>query len=139
MERQLGPRPPQKPIVNWEQEVAAADHPLIRQLYVTQKTASTPQSSLTGKWTVCSPATAADFTAVGYFFARDLQAARKVPIGIIHSSWGGTPSEAWTSRAGLSAFPEFNETFAQLERVAADPAGAKRDYPRQSQSLVPRQ
>jgi sialate O-acetylesterase len=128
MERQLGPRPPQKPIVNWEQEVAAADHPLIRQLYVTQKIASLPQTSVTAKWTVCSPSTAADFTAVGYFFARDLLEARKVPIGIIHSSWGGTPAEAWTSRTGLAALPEFNESLDQLDRVAANPAKAKRGY-----------
>lgn len=128
MERQLGPRPPQKPIVNWEQEVAAANHPLIRQLYVSQKTAVSPQALATARWTVCSPATAADFTAVGYFFARDLQQARNVPIGIIHSSWGGTPSEAWTSRAGLADFPEFNEGLTQFDRIAADPAGAKRAY-----------
>ena len=128
MERQLGPRPGQKPIVNWEEEVAKADHPLIRQLYVTQKTAGTPQSTFTGKWTVCSPATAADFTAVGYFFARDLQQARHVPVGIIHTSWGGTPAEAWTSHAGLAAFPEFIENLTQLDRAAADPAGTKRAY-----------
>ena len=128
MERQLGPRPPQKPIVNWEQEVAAATHPLIRQFYVTQQLSPVPKSTLAGKWTVCSPATAADFTAVGYFFARDLQKALNVPVGIIHSSWGGTPAEAWTSRAGLAGFPEFKPSFAQLDRAAADPAGAKRDY-----------
>ncbi|MEO6995216.1 MAG: sialate O-acetylesterase, partial [Lacunisphaera sp.] len=55
MERQLGPRPPQKLIVNWEQEVAAANHPLIRQFYVTQELAPAPKSTLEGKWTVCSP------------------------------------------------------------------------------------
>ncbi len=128
MERQLGPRPEQKPIVNWEQEVAAATHPLIRQFYVTQQLSPVPKSTLEGKWTVCSPATAADFTAVGYFFARDLQKALNVPVGIIHSSWGGTPAEAWTSRAGLAAFPEFKENLAQLDQVATDPVGAKRDY-----------
>ena len=128
MERQLGPRPPQKPIVNWEQEVAAANHPLIRQFYVTQQLSPAPKSTLEGKWTVCSPATAVDFTAVGYFFARDLQKALNVPVGIIHSSWGGTPAEAWTSRGGLSDFPEFKKSFAQLDRAAIDPVGAKRDY-----------
>ena len=128
MERQLGPRPPQKPIVNWEQEVAAANYPLIRQLHVSQKIAATPQDFVAANWTVCSPTTVVDFSAVGYFFARDLFQARHIPIGIIHSSWGGTPSEAWTSRAGLTTFPEFNESLAQLELVAADPVGAKRVY-----------
>jgi len=128
MERQLGPRPPQKPIVGWEKEVAAADHPTIRQFYVTQKTSYAPLSTATGKWTVCSPATVGDFTAVGYFFARDLQKARNVPVGIIHSSWGGTPAEAWTSRAGLAAFPEFNKDLEQIDRVAVDPKGARKNY-----------
>lgn len=128
MERQLGPRPPQQPLVNWQQEVAEASHPLIRQFHVMQKNAAAPQTNLSGTWTVCSPATAADFTAVGYFFARDLQEARKVPVGIIHSSWGGTPAEAWTSRTGLAAIPEFNESLTQLDRVTADPEGARHDY-----------
>ncbi len=129
MERQLGPRPPQQPIFQWEQEVAAADHPLIREFYVPQRAAFTPQPIATGgSWTVCSPATAGDFTAVGYFFARDLQQALHVPVGIIHSSIGGTPAEAWTSRAGLGAFPEFNETIDQMGRVAADAVKAKQDY-----------
>lgn len=128
MERQLGPRPPQKPIVDWEKEAAAADHPTIRQFYVTQKTSLTPLSSLTGQWTVCSPATVGDFTAVGYFFARDLQKARNVPVGIIHSSWGGTPAEAWTSRGGLAAFPEFNKDLEQIDGVIADPKGSRKNY-----------
>ncbi len=128
MERQLGPRPPQKPIVDWEKEVAAADHPLIRQLYVEQTTSLAPRSTVKTSWTVCSPATAADFTAVGYFFARDLQAKIGVPVGIIHSSWGGTPAEAWTSLEGLRDFPEFGEVLTQLHATAADPAAAERAY-----------
>lgn len=128
MERQLGPRPPQKPIVNWQQEVAAANTPLIRQLYVKQRTALAPQPTAEATWTVCSPATAGDFTAVGYFFARDLHAKLGVPIGIIHSSWGGTPAEAWTSAPGLQAFPEYAETLAMLENAARNPDDVKRIY-----------
>jgi sialate O-acetylesterase len=128
MERQLGPRPPQKPIVNWEAEVAAASHPLFRQLYVAQTRAVTPQTRVEAAWTVCSPATAVDFTAVGYFFGRALLVARGVPVGIIHASWGGTPAEAWASREGLAGFPEFGSAFAVLAKQAADPAGAARDF-----------
>jgi len=120
MERQLGLRSGQKPIVNWEAEVAAATRPLIRQLYVTQARTLAPQESVTASWTVCSPDTVVDFTAVGYFFARDLHAALGVPIGIIHSSWGGTPAEAWTSREGLAAFPEFSATLELLQQSAAN-------------------
>lgn len=128
MERQLGPRPPQKPIVNWEAEVAAATHPLLRQLYVQQTRSAAPQATVPASWSVCSPATAAEFTAVGYFFARDLLVARGVPVGIIHASWGGTPAEAWTSRDGLKGFSEFADAFDAIARQAADPAGAAQAY-----------
>jgi len=128
MERQLGLRAGQKPIVNWEAEVAAATHPLIRQLYVEQTKASTPQSTVAASWSVCSPATAPDFTAVGYFFARDLHASLGVPVGIIHSSWGGTPAEAWTGREGLAAFPEFADQLDSLTQSADAAATVRQKY-----------
>jgi len=127
MERQLGLRGGQKPIVNWEQEVAAANYPEIRQFYVTQTQSATLLSAVKGSWSVCSPETVKDFTAVGYFFARDLFAARHVPVGIIHSSWGGTPAEAWTSEATLQQFPDFAEPLAELKNLAADPELARRE------------
>jgi sialate O-acetylesterase len=127
MERQLGLRPGQKPIVNWEQEVAAANYPLIRQFYVPQIKSFTPLATVGGSWTVCSPDTVKDFTAVGYFFARDLFAARHVPIGIIHSSWGGTPAEAWTSETGLQKFPGYAESLENLKKIAANPELAQRE------------
>lgn len=128
MERQLGLRSGQKPIVNWEQEVAAATHPLIRQFYVVQHNALETQSRTDGSWTVCSPATVANFTAVGYFFARDLQAKLGVPVGIIHSSIGGTPAEAWTSKEGLKAFPEFAQELEKLQKNSVDPLVARQAY-----------
>lgn len=128
MERQLGLRSGQKPIVNWEAAVAAADLPLIRQFYVPLRTADTPQAATAGAWTVCSPATAPDFSAVGFFFARDLFRARGVPVGIIHSAYGGTPAEAWTSREGLAAFPEFIEQLDQAKNAAVDPAKAREEF-----------
>ncbi|MEO7098292.1 MAG: sialate O-acetylesterase [Luteolibacter sp.] len=127
MERQLGARGGQQPIANWQQEVAAANHPQIRQFYVQQTTAPVPQTTVKGNWAVCSPETVKDFSAVGYFFARDLLAAKKVPIGIIHSSWGGTPAEAWTSEAGLQALPDFIEPVAELKKLTADPDLARRN------------
>ena len=127
MERQLGLRGGQKPIVNWEQEVAAANYPEIRQFDVTQTQSTVPLTAVKGSWSVCSPETVKDFTAVGYFFARDLFAARHVPVGIIHSSWGGTPAEAWTSEATLQKIPDFAEPLAQLKKLAADPELARRE------------
>lgn len=128
MERQLGLRAGQQPIDNWQNEVAAAKFPRIRHFGVEQTKSLTPLSTVKGQWTVCSPDTVKDFTAVGYFFARDIHRVRHVPVGIVHSSWGGTPAEAWTSEAGLRRLPDFAATPEQLKVLAADPARAQREY-----------
>ncbi len=78
-------------------EIAAANFPLIRQFQVGNNIANTPQTTVKGRWTLCQPTTAADFTAVGYFFARELHQKLGVPVGLLHSSWGGTDIEAWMS------------------------------------------
>lgn len=128
MERQLGLRVGQRPIVDWEKEVAAANHPQLRHFGVAQEKSLTPLSTVKGRWDVCTPDAVKDFTAVGYFFGRDLQAARHVPVGIIHASWGGTPAEAWMSEAGLRPLPDFAETPAELKTLIADPAAARLQY-----------
>lgn len=127
MERQLGLRAGQKPIYDWEQEVAAANYPQIRQFYVPETKSFTPQTTVKGDWSVCTPETAANFTAVGYFFARDLFQDRHVPIGIIFSSWGGTPAEAWTSEAALEKIPDFVPQLADLKQLVANPELARRE------------
>ena len=127
MERQLGLRPGQPPIDGWQQEVAEAKHPDIRQFYVPQKIGLAPQPTVVGSWSVCSPETVQDFSAVGYFFGRDLERARHVPVGLIHSSWGGTSAEAWTSEATLRTLPDFAEPLAEVKRLVADPEGARRE------------
>ena len=115
MERQLGPRSGQQPLENWESEAASADYPQIRHFTVTRTPAGAVQSDTRGKWEVCSPETVADFTAVGYYFGRDLHRHLKVPVGLIHTSWGGTPAEAWTSREVLeNHFPEIIEGHREL-------------------------
>jgi sialate O-acetylesterase len=127
MERQLGPRAGQQPITNWEQEVAAANYPEIRHFGVAQTKAFAPIQTVQGSWAVCSSETVSNFTAVGYFFGRDLYQARHVPIGLIHSSWGGTPAEAWTSEAALNTLPDFAEPLAHVKRLVADPAQGRRE------------
>lgn len=116
MERTLGLRAGQKPITNWKQEVAQATHPTLRQLAVKPRATASPQSMADATWSVCSPDTVSAFTAVGYFFARDLQQKIQVPVGIINVSCGETPAEAWTSSGGLSAFPEFHAALAAMAR-----------------------
>jgi sialate O-acetylesterase len=80
---------------NGDQEVAAAHFPEIRQFRVKQVTSDVPLAEPAGRWVVCLPETAGDFTAVGYFFARDLWNRNRVPQGLINASWGGTPIEIW--------------------------------------------
>ncbi|BCU77868.1 GDSL-type esterase/lipase family protein [Luteolibacter sp. LG18] len=119
MERQLGPRGGQKEILGWKEEVAKADHPLIRQFYVPLANAAKPVEEPRGRWSVCSPVTAADFTAVGYFFARDLQPSIKVPVALLFSAWGGTVAEAWTSPETLKDMPDFKPAVDALAAPGA--------------------
>lgn len=78
-----------------QDEVKQAKHANIRFFSVIHRTAPAPQIDLEGQWVECSPASMQNFSAVAYFFARKLQAELKVPIGLLNSSWGGTPAECW--------------------------------------------
>jgi sialate O-acetylesterase len=121
MERLLGPQKSRQPLVNWEQEVASANYPGIRHFAVQVKLADAPELETKGQWDVCSPATATNFTAVGYYFGRDLYHSLKVPVGLIHASVGGTPAEAWTrSEALQTTLPEIFD--AQKKAVEEYPA-----------------
>jgi sialate O-acetylesterase len=88
-------------------EVAAANHPMIRHFKVEQAVATHPSDTARGSWIVCSPATVGQFTAVGYFFARDMSKRLGVPIGIINSTWGGTAIESWLNDTALRSDPAF--------------------------------
>ena len=87
---------------NAKTEIPTANHPNIRQLLVKKDMSLTPKDNLEGTWSVCTPETAPNFTAVGYFFAKQLQKDLNVPIGLINTSWGGTHSETWTSRDAMN-------------------------------------
>ncbi|RYY55980.1 MAG: hypothetical protein EOO09_08490 [Chitinophagaceae bacterium] len=95
-------------INNYKQEIAEAKYPTIRQFLVPKITATDPQDDLpSGDWKTAEPANAGDFSAVAYFFARELQAKLNIPIGIINCTWGGTHVETWTSRGAFEGSPEF--------------------------------
>ncbi len=82
--------------LNAEQEIAAADYPDIR-MFTTQRNPSTETvDDASGSWAVCSPETVGSFSATAFYFARELKKELNVPIGLLHSSWGGTAIEAWT-------------------------------------------
>ena len=108
-------------INNYEQEIAAANYPMIRHFKVPNTVSSLPKEDVTGgEWKVCSPATAGDFTAVGYFFARELYNKLKVPIGLLNTSWGGTMVETWTSREAFENSPEFKSMIAGMPSLDLD-------------------
>ncbi len=93
-------------VKNAAEEIAQSDHPRIRLFTVPNVVALEPQKDTKGQWVVCDTRTARGFSAVGYFFGVDLQKALDVPIGLIDTSWGGTPAESWTSRPSLQADEE---------------------------------
>jgi len=92
---------------NREQEIAAANHPRLRLFTVPNVMTPTPQADCEGGWDVCSSQTVGGFSAVGYYFGREVQKELDVPVGLIHTSWGGSPCEAWMSREALEADPDF--------------------------------
>ena len=79
---------------------------------------------LQGSWALVTPETAARFSAVGYFFGRALGDRRPRPVGIIHSSWGGSRAEPWIRRAALGGHPEFRAAIAAVNQGPQDSAAA---------------
>jgi sialate O-acetylesterase len=92
---------------NEEAEIAAADYPTIRMFTVKMALSEDPQDDCTGEWQVCSPKTVGSFSAVGYFFCRQLQKAIGQPIGFINASYGASVAQAWISRVDLEADPRY--------------------------------
>ncbi len=113
---------------NPEQEIAAADYPNIRLFTVKRSVAQEPQNDCVGSWTMCSPETVPGFSAVGYFFGRELHKELNVPIGLIHTSWGGTPAEAWTRRGALESVPDCLPILERFDEAMAKYPEAKKKY-----------
>lgn len=104
-------------VLNYEEEIASADYPKIRLLQVPRGMAYAPIDPLLadmGRWQVCSPESVEEFSSLGYFYARELWKNLHIPVGIINSSWGGTPAEAWTSAEGLSHVTGYEDEIKAL-------------------------
>lgn len=103
---------------NPQEEIAAANFPLIRHIKVPHIPADKPQQNVAaGGWTVCSPSTVANYTAVGYFFARKLHKDLDgVPIGLIGSNWGGTRIEPWIPPVGFQSVPALKDIADNLAK-----------------------
>ena len=102
-----------------ENEVAAAAHPLIRHFKVALAAAGMPADDACGSWEICSPATAGRYSAVAYYFGRELDRELKVPVGLINISYGGSPVESWMSEAALRGNPAFASAFEREKQGKA--------------------
>lgn len=107
--------------LNHQEEIAEAKYPSIRVFKVERSTARTPQSHIDGKWVECSPETVGEFSAVGYFFGRDLHDRLKRPVGLIQAALGGANCEAWTSHVALKSEEDFSKILERAERAIQDP------------------
>lgn len=102
-------------------EISKADLPDIRHIKIPNTVASRPQADIpASKWEICSPETVGNFTAVGYFFARELRGEIDVPIGLINTSWGGTHVETWTSSEAFENSEEFQSMIASVPKLNMD-------------------
>ena len=86
---------PNAALLNAKEEIKNANYPSIRFFHVDRHISSHPQDDTPGSWVECSPKTMQHFSSVAYFFGRELHQDLKIPVGLIHSSWGGTPVEVW--------------------------------------------
>lgn len=114
-----------------ELEAATANYPDIRLYYVPRvATGREPKKDIDASWTPCNPQTTPGFSAVAYFFGRTMHKALGVPVGLVHTSWGGTRAEAWTPESNLRAISELapiTDTWDERDK-SYDAEAAKANY-----------
>jgi len=111
-----------------DREMAAASFSQIRQFKVPMVASARRAEDVAGSWVACSPASAGNFSAAAYYFARDLHQRLGVPIGIVNSSWGGTQIEAWMSEETLKEAPFAKDVFSRWESRLAEYPTAVASY-----------
>lgn len=127
MEMPLNGFPGSAVVDNAAEEIRNANHPNIRLLLTRHKAVDYPARDFETSWTVCTPEAAANFSAVAYFFGREIAEREHVAVGLIDSTWGGTPAEAWVSLDGLSSDAGLMPVFA----ARAEMVDAEGDVPAQ--------
>lgn len=111
---------------DWQREVARAKHPEIREFKVEWTMSEDPQREVEGSWRACTPETAGDFSAVAYFFGRELHERLGVPVGLVTCAYGASTAEAWISGGKLSSDVAFQPLLASFRKKSI----AYRDDPR---------
>jgi sialate O-acetylesterase len=109
-------------------EIRAASFPGIRLITVPNRGTQEPQKDFRGRWQVCSPQTVPGFSAVGYFFGRQLHQTLGVPIGLVNDAWGGSACEAWVPRDRLAADPKYKPLLERWEEIEKNYPQAKKAY-----------
>jgi sialate O-acetylesterase len=109
-------------------EIATAKYPRIRLISVPQVGTQEPQKDFRGEWRVCRPETVGGFSAVGYFFGRELHQILDVPIGLIDNAWGGSACEAWIKRDRIAAEEKFAPLIKRWEELEKNLPKAKADW-----------
>ncbi|RFM26549.1 sialate O-acetylesterase [Deminuibacter soli] len=122
-------------VVNAKQEIQQINNPNIRHFYLPRTVSGTPKDDVDkSAWLPANPANAGDFTAVGYFFAEALYQKLHVPIGLIHTSWGGTDVETWISPDGIAGDPQLKQAVATVKPGDVE-ALAKRQHEKMMQLI----
>lgn len=97
------------------EEAPRANNPKIRFFYVPKATSDYPQEDVRARWVVCNPEDMKTFSAIGYFFAKQINEATGYPMGMINANWGGTPAETWTPAAVVESDPVLKNAADQLK------------------------
>ena len=122
---------PVRQVNDAQHEISTADYPNIRMFTVQKKVAEEPLTDCIGNWKECNPQNVPAFSAIGYFFGRELHKRLNVPVGLINTSWGGTPAEAWTSKRVLSEMEDFKAVLDEIAQVRANPEPYEKKYQEQ--------
>lgn len=113
---------PETPLKNQAAEIAGANQPRLRLLLLEHKSNDFPLADQSSGWTLCTPETAKNFSAVAYFFGREIAQRENVPIGLVDSTWGGTPADSWVSLETLGTNPQLLPAFASRAHFAESQA-----------------
>jgi sialate O-acetylesterase len=118
MEMPLAGWPPNDTIMHSASAIASSSIPEIRLFNVVKRISDEPLEDCTGKWEICTPESVKQFSATAYFFGRKLHSELNIPVGLIESAWGGTPSESWTSAGSLEKTGEFVSVLKSIKESA---------------------
>ena len=119
-----------------EEEISKADFPSIRIFIVKHKVAEMPQYFCDGEWQICSPKTISQFSGVAYFFSKNLLRELNVPIGLIQTTWGGSPAEAWMLEEVLASDEDFIPILSRWEKKMKEYPALFEEFTRNEAKLI---